>query len=256
MTFLEFLSSAGVSAVTAGAVVWGGAKAVASKWLDSRFTSRLEGVKLEGQRQLEAMRQEHTTFMERQKFERATLLDRSAKLNQREFEIIPDIWKNATEAHYAILKLISIFQAGNDIGRLSEPQFEAVLEKSRLEAWQKDEIRALDRFKRTTYYSDAEDWFRLQDANAALVGFNRASANGSIFLHPDTHIKFEELGDGMRTAFNHWSIGRQFRQDGDPLTKGKDDPVSLYRENGNKRYRALSQYLRERYWITPQGEAV
>ncbi|GAA0456591.1 MULTISPECIES: hypothetical protein [Sphingomonas] len=256
MTALELLGSVGVSAVTAGGIVWAGAQRVAGKWLDSRFTHRLEAVKLEGQRQLEATRQEHTTFLERQKFERATLLDRSAKLNQREFEVIPDIWERATEAHYAILKLISIWQEGADVGRLSEPEFEAFLDKSRLETWQKDEIRALDRFKRTTYYSDAQGWFRHQDANLAVVAFNRAAANGSIFLHPETHARFEEFGEAMRQAFRHWSMNLQFRLDGNPLSKEEDDPVSLYRKDGDERYHTLAGYLRERYWITPEGEAL
>lgn len=256
MDFLGLLGTVGVSAVTTAGVMWAGAKAVAGRWLDSRFTTRLEAVKLEGQKQLEANRQEHTGYIERVKFERAGLLDRSAKLNQREFEIIPEIWKNTTESHYAMLRLISVWQESPDVGRMSDPQFESFIESSRLEQWQKDEIRGKGRFERTTYYADAQEWFRLQDANEALVGFNRATANGSIFLHPDTHAKFEEYGDAMRKAFRRWSVNRQIKGDGDAALKSDDDPVEYYREHGNKLYEGLGRYLRERYWITPQGEPV
>ncbi|HSX56689.1 MAG TPA: hypothetical protein VLG14_15390, partial [Sphingomonas sp.] len=216
----------------------------------------LETLRLEGQKQLESARQQHANYLERLKFDRAGLLDRAAKLNQREFEIIPDIWKNATEAHYAMLRLISRWQQCPDVGRMSEPRFEAFLEGSRLEAWQKEEIRALNRFERTTYYSDAEQWFRLQDANAAIVAFNRAAANGSIFLHPETHSKFEGFGDLMRNAFQRWSLNQQLKQDGDPIPKDEEDPVQMYREQGDPLYQGLSSYLRERYWISPQGEAI
>lgn len=257
MDLSELFGTVGVSALTTAGVMWAGAKTLAGKWLDSRFTTRLEGVKLEGQKQLEATRQEHTSYLEQQKFERAGLLDRAAKLNQREFEIIPDIWNHATETHFAILRLISVWQESPDVGRMSEKQFEEFIAQSRLEDWQKDEIRGKDRFERTHYYSDAEAIFRLQDAANALVGFNRASANGSIFLHPETHSKINDFGDPMRKAFHQWSLNVRFRADGDPIEKEQpDDPVKFYREKGNDLYEELARYLRERYWVTPQGEAV
>jgi len=256
MTAWELISSVGISAVTAGTVVWGGAKVVAGKWLDTRFANRLEAVKLEGQKQLEANRQEHASYIEAMKFERAGLLDRSAKLNQREFEIIPDIWKNATEAHYALLQVISVWQQSPDVGRMTDPQFEACLAESRLEDWQKSEIRELDSYKRNTYYADALEFFRLQDANIALVGFNRAAANGSIFLNPETHAKFEGFGNAMRKTFRRWTLNRQFRLDGDKVGRDANDPIEAYRENGDTEYQELGRYLRERYWITPQGQAV
>ena len=256
MDVSELLGTIGVSAVTTAGVMWAGAKTLAGKWLDARFTTRLEGVKLEGQKQLEAARQEHNGYIERVKFERAGLLDRAAKLNQREFEIVPEIWKNTTEAHYAMLRLISVWQESPDVGRMTDPQFEAFIEGSRLEHWQKGEIREKGRFDRTTYYADAQEWLRLHDASEAIVGFNRATANGSIFLHPDTHAKFEEYGDMMRKAFRRWSVNRQIRGDGDVLPKSDDDPVEHYREHGSKLYEGLARYLRERYWITPQGDAL
>ena len=257
MTAIEVVQTLGISFVISAGTVWLGAKTVAGKWLNAHFTSRLEALKLEGQKQLEGMRQEHASYLEQQRFERAGLLDRAAKLNQREFEVIPDIWKHATEAHFAISRLISIWQESPDVGRMSEPQFEEFIRQSRLEDWQKEEIRQKDRFERTRYYSDIEAVFRLQDASTALVGFNRASANGNIFLHPETHTKINEFGDPMRNAYRHWSLNVRLRADGDPIEKGEaDNPVKLYRERGSDLYEKLARYLRERYWVTPQGEAL
>lgn len=256
MNAVEIFGTLGLSVAGTAATMWAGAKFVVGKWLDTRFSSRLEVVKLEGQKQLEASRQEHAGYIERVKFERAGLLDRAAKLNQREFEIIPEIWKTATQAHYATLSLISIWQESPDIGRMTDPQFEAFLEGSRLEGWQKDEIRGKGRLDRSRYYSDAEGWFRLQDANEAIVAFNRSAFHGSIFLHPDTHAKFEEFGDALRKAFRRFSLNRRFKIDGDEIPKDKNDPVEHFREHGNKLYDDLARYLRERYWITPQGNAL
>ena len=57
MTLLQVLTNVGVSAATAGVVVIGAGKLFAAKWLELRIAKNLEGVKLEGQKRLEAMKQ-------------------------------------------------------------------------------------------------------------------------------------------------------------------------------------------------------
>ncbi|PTW45600.1 hypothetical protein C8J25_107285 [Sphingomonas faeni] len=152
MELAQWLGTVGVSAVTTGALMWAGAKVVASKWLDARFTTRLAALKLEGdkqleaakqegQRQLEATKHEYVSYIERVKFERSNLLDRSVKLNQREFEIIPAIWNAVTEAHYSLLRLISRWQEPTNLHYIGDAQFESFLTESGLRDWEKDELR-------------------------------------------------------------------------------------------------------------------
>jgi hypothetical protein len=266
MTVSEYLASFGVSLVTTGGAVYGAIKLYGSKWLEARFANQLEGVKLEGQRQLEGIKQEgqgqleasrqaHAADLDRLKFERADLLDRSAKLNQREFEVVPAIWKEATTAHFRTMDLIAVFQQHADVGAMDEARFEAFIEQSRLEPWQRDQLRALDRFERTRYYGDALKWFRLNDANRAVVAFNLALLEQSIFVHPDTHARFEVFADPLRKAFNRFSVNMQM---GDEyrVERGEDDPVGAYRNQGHESYETMGRYLRERYWINAAGQAV
>lgn len=128
-----------------GAVVtYGAFKVLATKWLDNHMAARLQELKHSHDREMAALK---CIIDERH--------DRAVKLTQREFEVVPDIWRNATEAHHAVLRLISIGQEGIDVGNMAEPQFEAWLAGSRLQDWQKEEIKTKSRFGRTSYYSGA-----------------------------------------------------------------------------------------------------
>ncbi|KQO06918.1 hypothetical protein ASF09_11700 [Sphingomonas sp. Leaf242] len=251
----EWAGSIGISALTAAGIMWTGAKVVASKWLDSRFDSRLEAVKLEGQKQLEAVklegqsqleaaRHEHTGYIERMKFERSNLLDRSAKLNQREFEIIPAIWNAATSAHYAVLRLISRWQEGTNIHKMTEAHFEALLKDSPMKEHEKDELRGKTGYERTTYYSELQGWLRLREANEAVVRLNIATEEGTIFLQPETHDRIQAITDSIRKTYQYFRNNMVFELD----EKLEDDPIDRYREVGDDEYQALAKYLRERYW--------
>lgn len=276
-------SSIGVSAVTAAGIVWAGAKIVASKWLDSRFDSRLEAVKLEGQKQLEAVklasqkqleagksevqrqleeakivaqrqleeaRQEHTGYIERVKFERSNLLDRAVKLNQREFEIIPAIWNAATEAHYAVLRLISRWQEGTDLYNMTEARFEAFLTESTLKEHEKAELRSKPTSDRSSYYGELQQWQRLRDANEAVVKLNRSTAEGTIFLQPETHERIEGFADSVRAAYQNFRNAKVFGFE--HQVKSEGGPVDRYRNDGERDYQALAKYLRERYWTVDE----
>lgn len=290
MELEEWAGSIGISALTAAGVMWAGAKVVAGKWLDSRFDSRLEAVKLEGQKQLEAVklesqkqleagknevqrqlealkieaqrqleeaRQEHAGYIERVKFERSNLLDRSVKLNQREFEIIPAIWNAATEAHYAVLRLVAAFQEGTNLEGMTGARFESFLNDSNLKEYEKNELREKATFDRSSYYGDLQSWHRLRDANEAVVKLNLASAQGTIFLQPETHQKFEEFADKLRVAYQHFKNAKVMNFERKAMIE--DGPVTQYRGDGERSYQDLARYLRERYWIqrddTPGGKS-
>lgn len=256
-TLTQLIAGFGITTGTILIAIWAGAKIFGEKWLDSHFATKIESLKHEGQAQLEGIKLTGQTQLERIKHENAGALDRVVKLNQREFEVVPDIWIKTTDAHYAILRLISVFQESPDLSRMPPSQFEAFLDKTQLEEWQKEEIRNKSGYDRTSYYSDISGLQRLKDANEALVKFNIALLGGSIFLHPETFSKFEDFAKPMRTAFNHFRIDVQMGIEYQ-ISKSKDpnEPINLYRKEGDERYNALGKYLRERYWINAQGEAV
>ena len=142
-----------------GVVAYQAFKSYGAKWLDSRFAHQLERV-----------RQDHARETEHLRFRIADMLDRSTKLNQREFEVLPIVWEKVDEAHYATSSMIAVVKLGGaDLGLMGDEQLEAFFEKSTLAEYQKKAIRSKGRFERTTYYADIERWQNMRRATSGTA---------------------------------------------------------------------------------------
>lgn len=236
---LTVLTACGGSAAIAVGVV----KVFGNRWLEHRFNARLE-----------ALKHDHQTEVENLRFRIAGLLDRSTKLNQREFEVLPDVWSKIDDAHHKLRSLIAIFKESPDVGRMADGQFEAFVTGCQLQDWQKDELRAeTNRFKRTEYYSEAIRWIELHQALVAAQTMNEAVSKGSIYIHPETYEKVLACANRIVDVVQTWRINQQIRADGDAgsLKKDPNDPIQAYRKSGHDEFVGLGAYLRARYWTMP-----
>ncbi|GEM_PF-2273466 len=228
-----------------GVVAFGLFKAFGAKWLDSRFSH-----------QLERLKRDHATEMEHLRFRIAQLLDRTTKLNQREFEVLPDIWQKADDAHYKTRSLIAMFKEGIDLTNMSDAQLEDFLDKSDLEGWQKLELKSKNNFQRTKYYSDIERRRDLYNALLAGQALNQAVSRSSIYIHPDTFPKIDAFANRIWDVLTTWRLYAQMRAEGDPIEKvdKSTDPIELYRKDGQDAFDELGNYLRARYWTDTNEE--
>lgn len=266
---MEWTTTLPVLGVSAGAgllaglgAAWAGSKAFASKWLDHRFASKLETLKLEGQHQLEQVKlqaqndierskQEHTNQIERLKFERSNLLDRSTKINQREFEVIPQIWKTITQAHTNLIAITAAFRFSSNVGSMEAAEFEQFIEESILKDWQKSKIKTLESpFERTSFFDEANYNIKVFETFKSIADMNICMLNNSIFLHPDTYKRLEEFADLLRDSYQEFRLNLQIQKDG-VARNVSHESVENYRTNGIHHYESLAAYLRERYWIKP-----
>lgn len=231
----------GLSIVGAG----GGGAAIAylvfqtfgAKWLDSQFSGRLQ-----------ALKHDHAQQMAHLKLKIDGQLDRAVKLNQREFDVVPTIWKAVTEAHYGIMDTIAIMQSYPDLNRMTEEEFEEFLSGTRLQEFQKIEIRRMNGWDRTSYYGDKMQWIKLNDANKLLTAFNYAFLTNSIFLHPDTFAEFERFAKPLRAAFHRWHVNMKMGDAYRLSPEGEPDPVDAFRSQGADLYEALARFLREHFY--------
>ena|SRR5450759_5137032 len=123
-------------------------KLFGERWLSSKFAERLEVFKHDQQKEIEHLR-----------FEISKLLDRTTKLHQREFEVLPRTWALLTKCYHTVRGVTSSLQTYPDISHMSAAHLEEFLSKCPLQNWQKDELRnALDCNK---YYQDAIFWHYL-----------------------------------------------------------------------------------------------
>ena len=120
--FENFFQWIGAITVPAGAIVafaYWLFKLFSDKWLTAKFAERLENYKHSQQKELENVR-----------FEINKLMDRTVKLHQREFDVLPEAWALLVDAHGITNAAISAFQQYPDVGRMDEAQLNEFLADS------------------------------------------------------------------------------------------------------------------------------
>lgn len=127
-------------------------KLFGERWLNHTFSTKLE-----------AFRHEHERNMEQVRFEIAKLTDRTIKLHQKEFEVLPEIWAKVLDAYHKVGSVTSPFQSYPDLDKMTAPALEDFLTRSSLPAWTQDEIRAASR--KTDAYINAVTHQRITEAH-------------------------------------------------------------------------------------------
>jgi hypothetical protein len=91
-----------------GTVVYTIFKILGEKWLNAKFEERLAAYKHAQQRELEEL-----------KFQINTLMDRTLKLHQREFDVLPEAWGRLNDAFKVIRPVTLGFQQSPDVNAMS-----------------------------------------------------------------------------------------------------------------------------------------
>jgi hypothetical protein len=150
------------------------------KWLDSKFEERLAAYKHAQQKELERL-----------KFEINTIMDRTVKLHQREFDVLPEAWARVNDAFRAVHHIGMGMQSYPDVSGMSEPEIENLLERSEFEDWQKDKLREAK--DKTTYYIKTITPIRMWKADKARAEFSAYFAKHGIFIPEPIKSQFETI---------------------------------------------------------------
>jgi hypothetical protein len=110
---LTYLLAFGATISGLGAIIYWLFKLLAEKWLNAKFEERLSAYKHAQQKELEQL-----------KFEISALLDRTVKLHQREFDVLPEAWGLLTDA-FSITRPIGLGVAlAPNINTMTTAQFD------------------------------------------------------------------------------------------------------------------------------------
>ena len=188
---------------TIGGVILGGGGAVGlaywlfkvfgEKWLSAKFEERLAEFKHAQQKEIEQLR-----------FKINALMDRTVKLHQREFDVLPEAWSRLNDAFSHVIGFSSRLQSYPDLNRFSADQLDEFLNNSRLQDWEKTELKAAK--DRTQYFIKRIFWHRLSDARAACKEHHAYLKKSGIFILAETREKFYELDALMWDALTESEI--------------------------------------------------
>lgn len=205
-------------------------KHLAASWLDSRFSTSLQKLIHEQNKEIEKLKSNLTqTF------------DRVAKLHEREFQVLPEVWAKTSEAYWSTRSLVSALQTFPDLNQMQAPQLDEFIAKCELASWQKDQLR--ESTNKTDYYRDNVYWHRLQLAQQAIREANVSLSKGGIFIRPEIKSKVDDLialawGATAEDEINHQHNPRpRLKKDIDKLNSKGDEILT-----------ALEQEIRERLY--------
>ena len=188
--FNEFLKLiGGVAAIGAASSAFAYAlfRIFATKWIDTRFSERLEAFKHQQNQEIEHLR-----------FRINTMMDRNVKLHQREFDVLPETWSLLTDAFFTIEPVALGFQQYPDLDRMSEEHLDEFLEKSSLTSLQKselkassDKVRSYGRIKMTNDLNKAIDVYN---------SFHATLTKNGIFIIDTLKVQFAAIDQMLKDA--------------------------------------------------------
>jgi hypothetical protein len=204
--------------------------------LSAKFDERLAAHKHAQQRELEQLR-----------FEINALMDRTVKLHQREFDVIPEAWSRLNDAFHATEPVGLGFHQYPDVNRMTRAQFEGLLERSDLQDWEKAELREAD--DKTAYYSRATARIAVWKAHQVCSEFAIYFAKNGIFMPEPMKAKFKAIEEVLWAAVVERRLYIQHPElEGNPFEKG-----SVLHQQGPAMLRALEADVQARLWSSDQG---
>jgi hypothetical protein len=126
---LDFITTVVVAGGGGGAVAVWLCKLFGEKWLNTKFEERLASLKHEHQKEIERLRLRINTLM-----------DRTTKLHQREFDVLPEAWSRLNDAFAQTNVVVSPIQRYPDLNRMAEEHINEFLKKTPLQEWEKAEL--------------------------------------------------------------------------------------------------------------------
>lgn len=229
-----------LTAIGAFLVAGGGFAAIAyaifrffsEKWLTAKFEERLAAYKHAQQKELEHLRLEINS-----------LLDRNVKLHQREFDTLPQAWSLFNDAFWLIRDIWGL-RTYPDLNSLPSDKLEEFLKEKSLTESQKKEIRgAAD--KTQTYIGFAE-WDEIRDALKSYSEWKRFYLKNAIFMTESIKVTFSELDELIKGALVEHKMRVENR--GARMREMKDFEKLL--SEGQKLRDVLEAEIHKRLWIS------
>lgn len=236
----EFLKYFGGAAVvlsglsSAAGVAYWIFRTFSEKWLTSKFEERLAAYKHEQQKELETL-----------KFRISGLLDRTTKLHQREFDVLPEAWAKLVIADGNVRAVTAGLQQYADIDGMNAEQLAEFVESLPFPKWKKEQLRTAP--NKSKFYQEAENWRRLGEAKAKYHEFFLYHRKNSVFIRKEINDRFNEISDLIHHVIVEYEFELQ-HPNADIAHQERLKERRKFASDGRKMLEMLEQIVQARLW--------
>ena len=206
-------------------------KTFGEKWLSAKFNERLESYRHAQQKELERL-----------KFNINALMDRTTKLHQYEFDVLPQLWALLNEAFAETQFLISRLQTTPDLDSMGDSQLSEFMASCSLAQWQKIELIKMP--QKTSEYQKMMFWHKLHKAQSKYSEFNDYYIKNGIFIQKDMKAKFDEISGMIIEAIGEKEFEERYPQP----REGRFAKCDCLWEHGPPKLAAIGEMVQDRLW--------
>ncbi len=169
------------------------------RWLQSKFDARLAG-----------LQHAHNQEIEQLRFRINAMMDRTTKLHEREYQVLPELWEALASAWGEAASYTSPLQMVPDLGRMSKEQLEEHLARSDLFESQKQTVR--NSTDRTNAFQKEVYWHRKAAVEDHARKFSRALRFNGIFVPQDIKDNLKLASEIIWDALLEHSLNEEMEQ--------------------------------------------
>lgn len=230
-TLWAFAGQFGITLVVAVGAAWALFRYLGDKWISNKFTASLESFRHAQAQEIEKLRLKINTAF-----------DRTVKLHNQEFEVLPELWDRLIEAYSYTVSFVSPFQSYPDLDRLSLAELNHFLDQSKLHNYQRNDILASS--TRTESYMEMIFWHNYNDVANKREHFDRYSRSKGLFVQEDLQGEINKLADLMFDALNEARYEKQHPN----LREGRFAKSEKLRTEGPPLYDAIGKTIKAKLW--------
>jgi hypothetical protein len=216
---LRFLGEVVAYGGSAAAIAYLIFQFLSKSWIENKFSQKLEQYK--HQQALE---------IQRLRVQIDSMLNGVLKIQEEEFETLPEAWSKLDEAFGRVSALTSPVQQFPNLNGMTSARLDEFLESSELFETQREEVR--DSSDKVNTYQEAVFWHRLRTVNQACAELHNYVARSGIFFPPEIKEKFTKVSEELWLAVSKKKIGHEakdYKLQNEGWTKIKTDIEPLYK---------------------------
>jgi hypothetical protein len=236
---LKLLTVGGGAAV----VAYGLFQYLGKSWIEQKFKERLE-----------ALKHDQAIEVARLRIQIETMLSGALKLQQFEFEVLPEAWRLLEDAYSLSRWVASAYQQYDNVADLETEPFEEILNRTlpNLSRSLRSELIGRRQRDRQKQYEKQVKWHKCNRAMKAVTQLDEYISAKGLFLPKSLKEKFREIVIEIRKAL--LTVRSSIEYDDYSLVQNANDSLSSAEQSYKQIEEAIEERLRSHSGADAAGQ--